>query len=72
MDYSNQEKWLSQIPDNDGILYSEYFKNTSPKKRSDLVRLMVLKHFGGLYIDLTVMFTESLDWLLDIKNQDVI
>ena len=72
MDYSNQEKWLSQIPDNDGILYSDYFKNTWPTRRSDLVRLMALKHFGGLYIDLTVMFTESLDWLLDIKNQDVI
>jgi mannosyltransferase OCH1-like enzyme len=72
MDYSNQEKWLSQIPDNDGILYGDYFKNAWPTRRSDLIRLMVLKHFGGLYIDLTVMFTESLDWLLDIKNQNVI
>jgi transposase len=54
---SNQDKWLNQIPDNDGILHSEYFKDTWPTRRSDLVRLMVTKHFGGLYIDYTVVLT---------------
>ena len=36
MYYSNQVRWLNQIPDNKDILYDDYFENTLPTRRIDL------------------------------------
>jgi mannosyltransferase OCH1-like enzyme len=35
--------------------------------KSDLIRITIVKHFGGVYLDYSIMLTESLDWLLNPK-----
>lgn len=32
------------------------------------MRLAILGEYGGVYMDMSIILTESLDWLLDMKN----
>jgi mannosyltransferase OCH1-like enzyme len=60
--------WLNQIPNFGDILNRTEYQRDVPAKRSDLIRLSLIKHFGGVYIDYTTIMTQPLDWLFDIRN----
>ena len=38
-----------------------------PALRSDFIRLALLRRYGGVYMDATVILTEPLDWIMDKK-----
>lgn len=40
----------------------------APVKQSDFIRIALVGHYGGLYIDMSVVFTTDPDWLFDLKN----
>lgn len=56
------------MPDYNEVLHADYFKWTEPSKKSDLIRLIVIKHFGGVYLDYSMLLTEPLDWLLNVNE----
>jgi mannosyltransferase OCH1-like enzyme len=69
VDNTNMDYWLGQIPDlGDTLTYPE-FKNDKPAKRTDLIRIGLIKQFGGVYIDYTIILTEPLDWLLNLTAE---
>ena len=63
---------------NEYINIETYYKNINFKqynklikvKKSDLIRCILLSEYGGIWIDSSFIFTESLDWLL--KSKDVL
>ncbi len=47
--------WLNQIPDFGNAINKTCFQIDRPAKRSNLVRVALLKHFGGVWIDYTII-----------------
>lgn len=47
--------WLNQVPDFDNAINRPEFKTEGQPKISDLIRFSLLKHFGGLYMDFTII-----------------
>jgi hypothetical protein len=68
LDETNVWFWLNQVPDFGDILNRTEFQNDEPAKRSDLIRIALIKHFGGVYVDYTTVLTQSFDWLLSISS----
>lgn len=52
----------------DERLYGWYCKNKIPASRADMARLILLYHYGGFYVDLSMEMISSLD---DYLNTDV-
>jgi len=67
LDDTNLQYWLDQVPNYGNIINEDYFKDTEPSKKSDLLRLIVMKHYGGVYLDYSMILTESLEWLMNPK-----
>ena len=40
----------------------------APVKQSDLIRIALVGHYGGVYMDISVILTTDLSWLFDLKN----
>lgn len=40
--------------------------------KSDIIRLLLLKKFGGIWIDSTILVYESFSWVHDLKGYDLI
>ena len=50
-------------------------KKSYTHKKSDLIRLLLLQKYGGIWVDASIFFTESLDWVLKLqkdKNVDIV
>jgi len=43
------------------------FERLSPARRSDWLRLYLLAHHGGVWVDASTILTESLDWLVEAQ-----
>lgn len=43
---------------------------TTPMRISDLIRLEILKKFGGVWCDASIILTKSLDWLHKIQDKE--
>ncbi|HRH75817.1 MAG TPA: capsular polysaccharide synthesis protein [Cellvibrionaceae bacterium] len=41
-----------------------------PNFVSDLVRLMLIEHYGGIYLDATVLLSKPIDWALRLYESD--
>lgn len=41
-----------------------------PNFVSDLVRLMLIEKYGGIYLDATVLLSKPIDWALKLLNED--
>lgn len=44
------------------------FSDLHPTKQSDWVRLYVVRHYGGYWLDATILLTGSLQWMDDAKQ----
>lgn len=55
--YINIEKYFQNIN-------FEQFDHFSKVKKADLIRCVLLSEYGGIWIDSSLILTESLDWLL--------
>lgn len=60
--------WKRMCPDYDIRLLNKTdvpaeYKNLTPERQSDWLRLDRLKRYGGVWLDATVILTESLDWV---------
>lgn len=53
------------VPDSKKIMKRFRAKNMSQAHISDYVRLAVLKHHGGIWVDASCLFNQSLDWIHD-------
>lgn len=54
-------------------LYKIYKKIRIPACKSDVVRIVLLRHYGGIYIDCATTLTKSLEELYDtLKNKDIV
>jgi len=42
----------------------------APNFVSDLVRLMLIEHYGGIYLDATVLLSKPIDWALKLHQHD--
>ncbi len=45
-------------------------RHLPPQKISNLVRLMLLEKYGGIWMDGSILLTQSLDWLIDLAQRD--
>jgi len=41
----------------------------SVQHKADLIRLMLLNKFGGIWIDITTILTKSLEWIIEIQQK---
>ena len=77
------DSWYKYIPDgwkivilNDSklnevdVIKPLSFNTLSHTTKSDVVRLSVLYKYGGLWMDASVLLTESLDWLLEYETNN--
>ena len=58
----NLKEWLPDFP--------QIKKELPLANISDLIRFMLLEHYGGFYLDASVLLTESLDWLVSLQQKD--
>lgn len=42
----------------------------APTHVSDLVRLMLIERYGGVYLDATVLLSKPIDWALELQDAD--
>lgn len=61
-------KWAEQIPNFKAVYNSPEWVEESETKKSDLLRIALINHFGGLYMDFTTILTQNMDWILDIRT----
>ena len=50
-------------------------KNSFKQKKADLIRLLLLKKYGGIWLDASIFLSESLNWVLQLqkeKNVDIV
>lgn len=43
---------------------------TDDNKKIDLLILAILSHYGGVYINFSLILTRDFDWLFDLKNNN--
>lgn len=43
-------------------------KNSYKQKKADLIRCILLADYGGIWIDSSLLLTESLDWIIEKEN----
>lgn len=70
----NVKRFHELCPEAIADLTSPFFRNLPQQMGkglalfSDFVRLELLKKYGGLYVDISTIFTRPLDWLLSAPN----
>jgi hypothetical protein len=50
-------------------------KDSIKQKKADLIRLLLLKKYGGIWVDASIFLSESLNWVLQLqkeKNVDIV
>ena len=70
LDDNNLSKYIDTSIFNNIIV-----KNSFVQKKSDLIRLLLLQKYGGIWMDSSIFLTQSLDWILKLqkqKNVDII
>lgn len=72
LDYSKFGEWANKIPKLMKAYEHPFWKDFNDQQRSDLVKLAILGQEGGVYLDMTLIMTESLDWLLNLANNSLI
>lgn len=51
LDNTSMWYWLNQVPGFGDVLREECFRIDKPAKRSNLIRIALLGHFGGVWLD---------------------
>ncbi|WP_291357141.1 MULTISPECIES: glycosyltransferase family 32 protein [unclassified Acinetobacter] len=46
------------------------FNNLTPQQKSDLIRFYLLYHYGGIWLDGSIITYSNLDWIIDICNKN--
>lgn len=70
---------LEAISDADRQVVRDYYKHSSPSKKTDLARIMLLSAYGGTYVDTDAIFLQDLSpvttmgvsWVHHEKNGDL-
>lgn len=62
LSFENLRNFLPNIP--------EYRKELPLANYSDLIRLSLLKEYGGIWMDASILLTQNLDWIYKIKEKD--
>ena len=48
------------------------YNKLTPTIKSDVIRLNLLYNYGGVWVDATVFFTESLDWIYKYSKYEIL
>lgn len=54
-----------------GHLYDIYSKSQYGVQKADIIRLVLLHYYGGIYIDTDILFLKSMDTLIDYESDNV-
>lgn len=59
---------LNEYIDIDFYINKINVKESYKQKKADLIRCILLSEYGGIWIDSSLLLTESLDWILEKQN----
>lgn len=51
--------------------FPKYYDGLMQQKKADYIRLYLLKHYGGVWLDVGVMLNKSLEWMIDSNKDNV-
>jgi len=64
LNYTNYKNYLPEIDITNQKVLSSFLQ-----RQTDVLRLQLLKKYGGFWIDSTMICTRSLQWILDLQQQ---
>lgn len=59
----NEISLLEYLPD-----FPSFEEGTNLPNKSDLIRLMLLEKYGGVWMDASILLTTNFDWILNIQD----
>ncbi len=71
-DESKFGEWANRIPKLKEAYEHPFWQEFGYTQRINLVKLAILGQEGGVYLDMTLIMTESLDWLLNMTSNPLI
>lgn len=65
-------EWIQQDPQYGDALERVEFKTDGEAKRADVVRFVLIKYFGGVWVDYTIILLENFDWIENLDKVELI
>lgn len=72
----NDNGWTINILNDTNIhlyvkTFPKYYDGLMIQKKADYIRLYLLKHHGGVWLDTGILINKSLDWVIETNKQNV-